>query len=100
MSAVNLIWVLPTANADGSVLALANIASVQVFRDNTQIATLGAVTSYSDSSPPSGNHDYQVSVTDTGGHTSALDGTPYLNVPVPLPTKPNPVTGLTATYVP
>lgn len=60
---VNLTWTSPTTRADGSPLALTDIASFQMFRNGNLLATITAITAvmaFTDTTPLTGTDTYTV----------------------------------------
>lgn len=97
-------WTLPSARTDGTPLAPAQIAEVNVFLASatppTKLASLpGTATTYNAGEQSPGSYSFGVSVTDTDGNVSS-EQTVAATVAPPVEAAPNPVTGLTATVGP
>lgn len=101
MLTIHLQWTLPTTRTDGSPLAPTDIASVNIqdVFANTSHTLPGTAVSFDtgDVTGQTGDHVFNVTVTDVQGNTSA-PASVTVTVPVAV-AAPSPVTGLTGTLV-
>lgn len=104
MSTATLTWVNPTARTDGTALAPADIASVDVFDSASPGPAIGSVkggdtVTFTTDVIAVGDHTFTVVVNDTTGHKSAPSGGATLTVAATL-SPPNVATSLAATLNP
>jgi chitodextrinase len=87
---VDLSWTASTDNV--------GVTGYEVFRDGALLASVGAVTSYSDTTvAPSTSYSYQVRARDAAGNRSALSGPATVTTPAPDTEPPTAPQNLTAT---
>ena len=97
MSTATLTWTNPTTRVDGSALAAADIATVEVFDGTT---SLGVATSpFTTPALLVGDHSFTVVVTDTAGHKSAPSNSALVTIPATA-ANPSAVTDLAAVLNP
>ena len=98
MLTVNIAWIAPTVNVDGTTLT--DLAGYRVYRalggtPQALLTTLGLVTTYPDTAVPSVSQSvtYQVSAIDNKGNERPKSNNAMVTVDVNPPAAP---TGLTA----
>ena len=103
VTTVALKWTNPTTRVDGSPLAPADIASVDVFDTATPGAPIGSVTGGASSFVSGvlavGDHSFTVVVTDTAGHKSDPSNV-FSGTVVATLANPSAVTDLTGVFSP
>ena len=104
MSIATLTWADPTTRVDGSALASAEIASIDVFDSAASDPTipvgnvLGGVGTFTTRTLAVGTHAFTVVVNDTTGHKSAPSNAATVTVATTL-AVPSAVTNLAAQLV-
>jgi hypothetical protein len=102
MSTATLKWTNPTTRVDGSALAAAEIASVDIFDTDLSVPIAnvpGAASSFTTGTLTVGNHAFAVVINDTERHKSAPSNMANLTIAATL-AAPSAVADLTATENP
>lgn len=106
MSTATITWVLPTTRTDGSALAPADIAGVDIFdmAAATPSVAVGSVSGPATAFPTGdlsvGDHGFTLVAFDTGGRRAAPSAVAVGTVPAPVVAPPAAVTGVTVTINP
>jgi hypothetical protein len=106
VSTATLSWTNPTTRTDNSQLDPADIASIDIFDDDSATPAVaignvagGTTTTFTTGVLSVGPHSFTVVVNDTAGHVSAPSNAAAVTVQATMP-PPSPATGLAATLNP
>lgn len=106
MSTAVLNWVLPTTRTDGSALAAADIAGIDIFDMASATPTTpignaaGSATSFTTGVLTVGDHGFTMVANDSGGRKSDPSKVVVGTVAAPPVAPPSPITGVTVTINP